>query len=416
MLSKLFLRNPQIYLLPGVTPKTIETCSCFLQDNHEKYHIFFNEDGFHNHTTHHLLAALGLGASCETLERIYEQKKKIQQPIPPLHDRKDFDAKKCLGDETYYPDYVKFFTEKLENDKYQGNIQALIEDYFFNDDYLTLALGGAYHSLIHLGYALEFESKLMAIEGLAMAAVDSVGVQGVLKHMDYGHTPANPKTALEIVELITKDQRFDDKLSYNDKGVKLSKLLERNAGPLVAEYAQMWKCDVDDLRRADILVTAAAIREKKEVHLDFFLMHATTSSLFLNIFVHAFQNPENQTKFLKAKFAVDLLQFVARGRPKLNVNYLLNEHQISKEHQYADVSNPWLPLINKCLTHHDEHVPKTIRALVYAEKFDQAQGKDQISYLKIAQVVMDALFPEKDKDWVHEGIGWEEFWSKVKDL
>ncbi|UJR19806.1 hypothetical protein I4U23_022939 [Adineta vaga] len=417
MNNTLLIQNPHTYLLPGVTSKTIETCSRLLQDNHEHHHIFFNsEDGFHNHTAHHLLAAFGLGASCETLERIYKQQKQIQQPIHPLHNTKDFDPKKCLGDENYYHDYVKFFTEELENEKYQGNIQDLIEDYLFNKDYLTLILGGAYHSFIHLGYALEFQSKIMTIEGLAMASIDAVGVQDLLKHMKYDRNSSNQKTALEIVELIIKDERFDDKLFYNDKGPKVDIVLKRNGGPLVIEYAQMWKCDIDDLRRADILINAGAIREKKEVHLDFFLMHATTSSLFLNIFIQSFKNQENRMKFLEAKFAVDLLQFVARGRPKINLNYLLNEHQISKEHQYSDAQNPWLPLIDKCLTHHDEHVPKTIRALIYAEKFDQSQGKDQLPYLKIAQLVMDALFPEEEKDWVHEGIGWEEFWKKVKDL
>lgn len=126
---------------------------------------------FHNHTSHHLLAALGLCASCEILERIYKQQKRIQQPIRPLHDKKDFDAITCLGDENYSHDYVKFFTEELENEKYQGNIQNLIEDY------LTLSLGGSYHSFIHLGYALEFQSKLMTIEGLAMAAIDGISVR-----------------------------------------------------------------------------------------------------------------------------------------------------------------------------------------------------------------------------------------------
>ncbi|CAF4346169.1 unnamed protein product, partial [Rotaria sordida] len=76
----------------------------------------------------------------------------------------------------------------------------------------------------------------------------------------------------------------------------------------------------------------------------------------------------------------------------------------------------WLPLIDKCLTHPDEHVIKTIRALIYAEKFDSAQDKDKLPYLKIAQMVMDALFPADKKGWTQEGIGWEEYWKTVEDL
>jgi hypothetical protein len=145
-------------------------------------------------------------------------------------------------------------------------------------------------------------------------------------------------------------------------------------------------------------------------------MHTATSSLFLEIFANSLKKKENQLKFLRAKFAVDLLFYVAFGRPKLNLNYLINEYQPSKEHSYVDAQNPWLPLIDKSLTHPDEHVMKTIRALVYAEKFDQTQSNDRLPYLKIAQMIMDALFSADKKDWVHEGIGWDEYWKTVEDL
>ncbi|CAF1250295.1 unnamed protein product, partial [Rotaria sordida] len=329
--SNEFIKNPDIYLLPGITPETIETCSHLLQQNHENYHIFFNiQNGFHNHTTHNLLAALGLGASSHTLEHIYEKQKKIQQPIVPLHKKQDFDVNKCLGDDNYYHDYLEFFTKELNNEKYQGKIEDLIEDYLFNKDYLVLILGGAYHAFIHLGYALEFQSKVMAIEGLAMAAIDRVSVKDLLEHLNYNQTRDGDKTALDIIELIVNDQRFDDKVLYTDERPKTNKLLERGGGPLIAEYAQMWKPDLDDARRASILVNAAVIRPKKSPRLDFYLMHATTSSLFLNILVHSLKNKENQLKLMRAKFAVDLLYYVARGRPKLNLNYLCNEYQVSK--------------------------------------------------------------------------------------
>ncbi|CAF2735726.1 unnamed protein product [Rotaria sp. Silwood2] len=415
--SNTFIKNSNIYLLPGVTPETIETCSFLLQKNHENYHVFFNiQGGFHNHTAHHLLAALGLGASSQTLEHIYEKQKKIQQPLASLHKKQEFDVKKCLGDDNYYHDYLDFFTKELDNEKYQGKIEDLIEDYLFNKDYLVLLLGGAYHAFIHLGYALEFQSKVMAIEGLAMAAIDRVSVKDVLEHLNYDQNRDGDKTALDITELIVNDRRFDEKVLYTDERPKIYRLLERGGGPLIAEYAQMWKSDLDDARRASILVNAAAIRPKKSPHLDFFLMHATTSGLFLDILVHSLKKKENQLKLMRAKFAVDLLYYVARGRPKLNLNYLCNEYQVSKEHSYSDAQNPWLPLIDKCLTHPDEHIPKTIRALIYAEKIDSAQDKDKLPYLKIAQMVMDALFPADKKDWVQEGIGWEEYWKTVEDL
>ncbi|KAI0247418.1 hypothetical protein BJV78DRAFT_1133291, partial [Lactifluus subvellereus] len=39
--------------------------------NHENYHTCFNDKGFHNHATHHILAIYGLGASPEINEDAY---------------------------------------------------------------------------------------------------------------------------------------------------------------------------------------------------------------------------------------------------------------------------------------------------------------------------------------------------------
>ena len=410
-----FLANPHVYVLPGVTPEAIATCSRLLEENHRRFHMFFNlEQGFHNHLTHYLLAALGFGASSQTLERIFDKQQQMLIPVRPIHKEQEFDVEKCLGDNSFYPDYLKFFQQELESEKYHGKIEELIEDYLFNKDYLTLILAGAFHAFIHLGYALEFQSKVMAIEGLAMAAIDRFGVRDVLAHVDYDSD--GEKTGLEIIKLVYEDRRFDEKILFNDEEFRPKIFLERGGGRLIAEYAQMWKCDLDDARRVGVLANAAVIRPHKAPRLNFFLTHATTSSLFLNIFIHAFKNKANQEKFLRAKFAIDLLYYAAYGRPKLNLDYLVNEYQPSKEHSYGDSQNPWLPLIDQCLTHPDGHVLKTIRALVYAERFDPAQGKDKLPYLKIAQLVMDSLFPADKKDWDFDGIGWDEYWQTVEDV
>ena len=60
--------NSDVYLLPGITPQSIETCSALLQNNHEQCHVFFYiQGGFHHHNAHRLLTGLGLGASLRRL-------------------------------------------------------------------------------------------------------------------------------------------------------------------------------------------------------------------------------------------------------------------------------------------------------------------------------------------------------------
>ncbi len=225
-----------------------------------------------------------------------------------------------------------FFKKELNNEKYQGDIEDLIEDYVFNRNYLGLIFAGAYHPFIHLGYAIEFQSKLMAIEGLAMASVGRTILNDIVNYVNDDPNKDGDKTALDITELIFKDSRFDDKVLYTDAKPKIRLFLKRGGAPLILEYAQTWKCDLNDARRAAILINTVAIRPKKPPRLDFFLMHSTTSSLFLDILVYSLKKKENQLKFIRAKFAVDLFYYVARGRPKLNLNYLCNEYPVSKEH------------------------------------------------------------------------------------
>lgn len=41
--------NPREYafIIPGITPRTLDLSKHLLEKNHTEHHIFFNEDGFH---------------------------------------------------------------------------------------------------------------------------------------------------------------------------------------------------------------------------------------------------------------------------------------------------------------------------------------------------------------------------------
>ena len=69
--------------LPGITSETQKLTMELLQKNHDKFDIFFNEKGFHNHFVHHLLAAYSLGGSQQLLNRIYERHLSYQRPKAP---------------------------------------------------------------------------------------------------------------------------------------------------------------------------------------------------------------------------------------------------------------------------------------------------------------------------------------------
>jgi hypothetical protein len=117
-----------------LSPAALATVNQFLQENHDRYHPFFNDRGFHNHTTHYLLASLSLGATAAQITRSFEQEKAIQRPQLPLNlenskrltDPQWF--KDCLGKEEFYRDYLIFFQNEIK-EKGTGGV---LNEYLFS--------------------------------------------------------------------------------------------------------------------------------------------------------------------------------------------------------------------------------------------------------------------------------------------
>lgn len=73
-------QKPQFYV-EGLTSESAEKASQLLQANHDQYHTFFNQSGFHNHITHHLLTLFALNASPEELQKAYDANASYQRPV-----------------------------------------------------------------------------------------------------------------------------------------------------------------------------------------------------------------------------------------------------------------------------------------------------------------------------------------------
>lgn len=90
--------------LPGATSESTKVLRKLLLENHEKWHIMFNDEGFHkyvcnhlglplrakrhgaSHISHHLLALWSLGASAESLQKAYDAEIDQQRPIKISED------------------------------------------------------------------------------------------------------------------------------------------------------------------------------------------------------------------------------------------------------------------------------------------------------------------------------------------
>lgn len=117
-----------------LSPASLATVNQFLQENHDRYHPFFNDRGFHNHITHYLLASLSLGATPIQITRSFEQEKAIQRPQLPLKpdnvkrlaDPEFF--RECMGNEEFYRDYLVYFQDEIKK-KGPG---AVVNEYVFS--------------------------------------------------------------------------------------------------------------------------------------------------------------------------------------------------------------------------------------------------------------------------------------------
>ncbi|OBZ72838.1 Oxidoreductase AflY [Grifola frondosa] len=100
--------------LPGITHESSLELVKNLKENNRKWHIFFNDRGFHNHTSHHLLAMYQLGASGPLLDAAYKIHASYMRPAfasPEPVTTENFHLH--LGDEKFYAAYLNFFSSEL---------------------------------------------------------------------------------------------------------------------------------------------------------------------------------------------------------------------------------------------------------------------------------------------------------------
>ena len=118
-----------VYYRSELTQDLAKKASDLLQTNHDRYHIFFNNDGFHNHIAHQTLSLYALNASKENLQKAYDANSGYQRNAKPaeesileeLEDPAKFVS--YLGREKHYSDFLAFFSAKMEQHGWQDTLQ-----------------------------------------------------------------------------------------------------------------------------------------------------------------------------------------------------------------------------------------------------------------------------------------------------
>ncbi|TFK38464.1 hypothetical protein BDQ12DRAFT_605867 [Crucibulum laeve] len=210
---------------PGVNLHSAASLQKVLKDNHEKWHVFFNDKQFHNHAAHRALALWALGSDGGVIEAGYEKDISYEKPAfesPEAITEDNFS--KHLGNEKFYHAYLEFFTKKVE----EKGIPATLDEFIFSKkanigmnehtskkdrpQMLSRFLSGVIHPMIHTGHAAEFGLPGMLAEGLAQTAVHPASstplIPPSLFDINIDDSPSDSEstiaTATKMVESLTE--------------------------------------------------------------------------------------------------------------------------------------------------------------------------------------------------------------------
>ena len=214
-----------------------------------------------SHLIHHYLAALSFGASNQRLQEIYDFHASYMRPLPDAIHTIDMNSEKnhyqeLLGNRDAYTSFLNFFTQEIKSHGMMDTVRKWV--FQQDNDMLARTVGGVYHPLIHLGYAVEFDLPNVAAESLALAACEdnsllpflgnsiSSSVPGKHDESDKedGQEYASKNGTATFEAIITKvknDSNLDGLAKFGDPLSSFDIFTNDKAIAILSEHAAQWK-------------------------------------------------------------------------------------------------------------------------------------------------------------------------------
>ncbi|KIO26253.1 hypothetical protein M407DRAFT_24469 [Tulasnella calospora MUT 4182] len=354
-------------LWPGVSAESESELANLLKLNNDKHHIFFNDQGFHNHLAHHLFAAYAMGCSHDVLSAAYHLHADYQRPaFQSPGEITENNWTEYLGNKDYYNAYMHFYGSQINAhgpgktlEKYVFSQEAnLTAEGTQGPQMLDRFMSGLLHPMIHTGHWAEFHVPGMLAEGLAMASTTSPdfldlfppdffdyetqqsgSVQSLLNEavtrirrlsLNNPHSSSrSPFTSgahsLDILHRMLQDPTLAaGKTCQPDSDRKFRDTMN-SSGEKIREYAKMWQVEserevpekLEEIAwLATLVYGLGGWRKGKAFRSDFFLLHLVTSSIFIPSLITHLSFP-SQSALLRAQLSVILGWWVSRGRPSI---------------------------------------------------------------------------------------------------
>jgi len=376
--------------LPSVEIHNVETnpdrrARCLkhlLKANHVNYSVVYHNLQYDNHNPHILCSAYLLGADQEHLNHIYdEQIKPLESWRPSPAELNDLDWRDFLGDKNYQRAYLDYFEDKLAME-FSYDWKKVVEHFMFEGDQplyhgLICGLG---HPLIHLGYAYEMNNKELAMEALALTAVQHCFLNKYLDEKAYTKPSPLNGSPLELLNKMCSDKRFDS-LPKNPEFDDLQSILEKHED-LVLEYWNGWNLDdpqkqFELSQEAAVALLVATVRPGTH-SFNFVLVHLLTTSHAVRILLPCFPK-QHRINLVREWWLLVIAMFIMKGRPAIDPDNV--EKDIKQKH--------WGYVEEKALKSPystDAHYVKAIRAMKEAAR---TWGDVHEHYLRAAVTFVD---------------------------
>ncbi|UJR19898.1 hypothetical protein I4U23_023031 [Adineta vaga] len=377
-------------------PLYIDRKSCtpsFLLYTHTNHHVT-DHHGFHTHTAHHLGTLYFLGVSNDKIRELYKHMHDEDNDYKPSpHEITRSNWRQLLGDHRFCKAYQDFFDQELMasgNDWQKKFLEFLLDNQ--PQPIINSVVSGLGHPLIHIGYAFELNSPIVASEALTLSAVSYNFFHKVVDNLK------PPKFGSKSALLIMQDLRSDDRLPLFDApGLGNLEPSVKMSTDIVLSHYNEWLVNVNNLdgiieELFDLTVYLyGATHKLDQIEFDFFLLHLFTSMNAIRVIHPYLHNQQVSEHLLWQIFYFISVIYIAQLRPEINTT-LIHDYKLDDSKQNWDYVID--RTVNTNLVEH-VHLVKVVRALRDAEAI---YGSKDGLYLKTAVKTIDNI--NIDNMWI----------------
>lgn len=355
-----------------------------LRLNHHAHAVLYENLTFHNHFPHYLGSAYLLGADEKRLHEIYDiEDGELTSWKPSPSEVTEEDWQDFLGNARYQRAFLDYFEDEVAAHGYDwktvvAELLVVGKKPLINALYSSLA-----HPVIHLGYALELNSREVAMEALCLAASCYDFLADFLIKDPPPPSADSSTSPLKIIYQVRNESAFDGDYKPSDQNWHIVHD-HMEAFQKYFNMLDIQNCEPNELLRELIQLSSLMLvttHKRGNPQFDFFICHAVTSAYALRTIL-PFLRAKYHMKLLRSHWLFVLAVYILQLRPQIKPD-LVDEVQLN--------GRGWDYVTAKALGTGEKEIPDThyMKALRMFKETASLFKDDEDFYLKSAVKLAD---------------------------